>query len=276
MFADNGKKYLWPYFILCTANLLLNMLYIRVRDGVTVDLSWMKHYGIGILYARGTREWMPNCSPLWFLTSLFVALVIYELLDHMDSQDTKIILIAVGAVISYLLARQNCPKLIWNIDSALMAILFIEYGRHIRLRLCNGLGIRQKSKIIFMLALTVLYVICVKCNVETVSFDNNRYGDALFMIGGALAPVSGLLYLSRVFLNRANFFSWIGRHTIFIIGFDYFSGTVAEWILWKINLYDWVSLFALKMVLLIMGIVIWNSLVKVFPKKIQADIKFER
>lgn len=274
MTINNGGKYLRPYFILCTVNLILNMLYIRARDGTAVALNWTKHFVVGILYSRGTREWMPNCSPLWFLTSLFAALFIYELIDYAGNQGLKIILIAAGAVFSYLLAWQDSPKLIWNIDSALMAIPFIEFGHQIRMRLCNGWEMAQRNRTVFMLVLMLLYVICVKYNTETVSFDNNRYGDALFMFCGALAATAGLFYLSIVYLDRANFFSWIGRHTIFVVGFDYFSKFVAEWTLNKVNLYGWFSLFISKMILLIIGVFIWGRIIKIFPKKIERCLRF--
>ena len=37
-------------------------------------------FGI-LLYSRGTTEWLPNCSPIWFLTALFFAEVFF-LLDN--------------------------------------------------------------------------------------------------------------------------------------------------------------------------------------------------
>lgn len=40
------------------------------------------HYIIGICYSRGSVEWMPGCSPLWFLTALFVALLMYLCIDN--------------------------------------------------------------------------------------------------------------------------------------------------------------------------------------------------
>ena len=62
-------KYIIPYFLLCIINLLLVTI---------IDRDFKINYVIGILYSRGTTSWLPNCSPLWFLTCITVALFIFN------------------------------------------------------------------------------------------------------------------------------------------------------------------------------------------------------
>lgn len=64
------QRYIVPYFILCGVNFLIEALIsICFRAGMFP----FNKYLCGILYSYGSTEWMPNCSPLWFLTCLFCA-----------------------------------------------------------------------------------------------------------------------------------------------------------------------------------------------------------
>lgn len=102
-----------PYFVLCFVNLVL-IVVLKSADNLSGSVI-VKNI-IGILYSRGTLEWMPNCTPLWFLTCMFVACVLFGLLLRIKSQYMITITVLVCVAISYLLDLFNAYKLPWNID----------------------------------------------------------------------------------------------------------------------------------------------------------------
>lgn len=89
-FKDTLARYtqrcIVPYFLLCFINLILNTVVsvCGVRESRNI-----LHYIGGIIYSYGSAKWMPNCSPLWFLTALFVALLLYWVLDGIESPTVK-------------------------------------------------------------------------------------------------------------------------------------------------------------------------------------------
>ena len=77
-FCSYFRRYIIPYFILCAINL---MICVPMKLVQGERFSIVRKYLAGILYSRGTVEWMPNCSPLWFLTAIFFSSILFDLLD---------------------------------------------------------------------------------------------------------------------------------------------------------------------------------------------------
>lgn len=257
------RRYIVTYFILCGINLLLYSCMLLVTNK---DIP-IKRYIIGILYSRGTTEWMPNCSPLWFLTGLFCAVVIFECIQKFHKQSVKAVLVIASGIISTLLSYFNIFKLPWNIDTALMAVVFL-YAGHI-LKQTNLLeklkDLTLFSQILIFPIMGVLGMLAIIYNpTDSVSFDGNHYGNCLLMIVGALLICLILFYLCYIVPWGgicAKVLSWYGKHTVFIMGFDYFAGSIARGVLSKLGLEKWPSLFLIKVILLAVLCLIWNFLV---------------
>lgn len=58
-----------------------------------------------------------------------------------------------------------------------------------------------------------------------------------------------------------SFIKFMGKHTVFIMGFDYFAGMIADNILARVGFYNWGTLFICKLIMLAIGIVIWNRII---------------
>ena len=85
------------------------------------------------------------------------------------------------------------------------------------------------------------------------------------MIIGAFSTSFVLFYLCYLIFWSgiiAEVISWFGRHTIFILGFDYLSGTIARMVLERFNYDCWASIFVLKIIILSVGCLIWTVVVK--------------
>lgn len=96
---------------------------------------------LGIFYSRymlmqeGTSwnlAWMPCLnSPTWFLTCLFLALCIYELLNRLSKGKRRAaVVLCMGAGI--LITRTSPILLPWNIENALIFQGLLEFGRFLK------------------------------------------------------------------------------------------------------------------------------------------------
>ena len=246
------RRYIFPYFILCFINLII----VTITEGG----NNFRKYILGIVYSRGSAAWMPNCSPLWFLTCIAVALSIYNLIIHIRNAKVQIILIGLAAAVSYFLNINNAPKLPWNIDTALMATPFIAVGHLIYLKQdeLDEIDIPYFKWITVLLGCLATYF-----NLTTVSFNNNDYGNiALMFIAGILIPI-GIMEFVKQYNPFPKVFGFYGTYTMFIMGFDYFCGAIVQRFT-----SNYVLLFVGKTLILTFGIILWKGI-----KKLMSNFK---
>lgn len=265
----NISRYIVPYFVLCCMNLVL---WIFLCDIFGEKRYAAGRYILGILYSRGTTEWMPNCSPLWFLTAMFIALLLTNAIFKIKNK-ILITLATIGCLTcGILLDYFDAPKLPWNIDTAFVAVVLICFGMWIK-----HTSILEKKQLIPILAIIGLTAIYANPIAE-VNFDNNEYGNPALMLAGALCVSMSLIILCHWIGesdNRINhYISWLGRHTVFIMGFDYFSNTVSQLLCSKIGLGNFVVIFIVKSILLSFGCLVWNRYINFLPEKANKYLRY--
>lgn len=265
----DAKRYIIPYVILCGINLTLEFVLSLIAKN-KYDLD---KYILGILYSRGTTEWMPNCSPLWFLTAILIALSVFDAVQRVQSCWIRFALIGAMGVCSALLSHFNVFKLPWNIDTAMMGTVFVTFGFLMKqyglLQRFNAQSFSTKTLLIILFTF-VGYIAILMNPVESVDFDGNPYGNVILMLIGSIPICFVLFYLSYRTLWKGlitNYLSWLGQHTIFIMGFDYFSGSIARGVLEKVEFDNWASVFVLKAILLTIGCLLWNWAVSKIKNK---------
>ncbi|MBQ3653167.1 MAG: acyltransferase family protein [Synergistaceae bacterium] len=265
-----ARRYIFPYFVLCGINLLIETV-----------IHWLKreyydipHFMLGILYSRGTVEYMPNCSPLWFLTALSSALVIYFWITRIPSRILSLSAVISCSLISLALDKYGCPKLFWNIDTALMGVLFLEVGRTIRESDLTGRfgRLNTTAKEWAILITLFLGASAIHLNYRDVSFDNNRYGSYILMVIGAVSVCSALFCLAHETSSLSlGFLQYLGRHTLFIMSFDYFSNRAANF--FKPDL--WIIILILKLAVILTGLSIWNFLIsRIHNERVRTLLEF--
>lgn len=274
------KAYLRPYFLLCGINLIFQSVILYKKREFYLGI--IGKYIIGILYSRGSSEWLPNCSPLWFMTALFVSLSLYYWINKCGKYTVLYVLIA--GIMSYVLDILNVSKLPWNVDTAMMGIVFIYIGRN--LKMINEIKCESNlSSWIFILLLLIVGRQCIIMNpIGAVSFDNNQYGNLIMMIFGALSICIALFLFCYTYRNKMKnllwrFVEYLGRHTIFIMGFDYLSGTLAAIILTRLNLMHWFLMFIVKIFVLLIGLQGWNLFIDIIQSQFgreEGDIRRSR
>ncbi|MDR6121916.1 acyltransferase [Bacillus sp. SLBN-46] len=226
-------------------------------------LSTLKQL-IGIIYSKGTLEWLPNCSPLWFLTCLFVTENILLFLLKRDMKKQIILAISMASL-GYIISITIPFKLPWNIDTSLTAVLFTYFGYLLnKYNLVQIFYSKKKAQLVLItiLSLFLLYLSNTFNFISYVSFNSNHYGNIFLMYIGAISGSATVFIISR-FLHRSKILNFFGVNTMPIIGFNYAAIWFVGAVFSVLDLrYSWLLGFLSHLVVLIILIL----LIKKIPK----------
>lgn len=211
----------FPYIKIALICFVVFGVFAKFKDfGLSTEyIHQLLKYAFGMLiYSRGTAEWLPNCSPIWFLTALFVA----ELLFFLINKQKRVLLFVVAAgLIGYLCSF--CGKIFpWNIDNALTAIPFLYIG--VLLRRHWGV-LSQGRYLTISLAASTLFLVY---GIKGIDYDGNSISNIWIM--GAEAVVIVFSIMSAVFRiseGGGDLFSlMLGKHTVLLLGYNYTFNTI--------------------------------------------------
>lgn len=95
------KRLIAPYFFMSLICYILFILYpgiIKILFNTEIEYWYFMKPIIRIIYSIGTIEWLPNCSPLWFLTCLFITQIIFfqVLKNTTNYKHLSLITLAIG------------------------------------------------------------------------------------------------------------------------------------------------------------------------------------
>ena len=276
-FYKSVKNYLVPYFTLGSINILFRTCYVVLKGESIIVL---KDYIIGIIYSHPTSEYMPDWSALWFLTGFFCAVVIYKFIGVICKRDIfKNITICVVTLFGYVLSLLDIPQLFWNVDSSLVVLLFLHIGyllkKHDVVNRINRFTL--KNVIVGVVFICISMVTAYYNPVDYVSFGNHVYGDFLLFLTGSIPICLVLIGFIKLFSEKyeIKWFAYLGKHTLFIMGFDFFS----QFLLFRLvellrfdpmffftnQKIGWLLLFIGKMVILSIGLFVWTFVVNKIP-----------
>ena len=169
-------KFTLLFFIVYTVGLNL----IKLIMGKQIDYKGeiLKKI-IGIFYSRGTTEWLPNSSPLWFLTCIFVMNLLFYLILKSKRKNYLILTTVLGVILTItkplkFINESLGESLPWNIDTALIGLPFLFYGYSLK---------EQINKInLFKIGISLFLFIGVFLKTKTIiAYDGNKYGNYLFI-----------------------------------------------------------------------------------------------
>ncbi len=219
-----AKAYLLPYITLSLINLVLQSLWLLYLG--QLDLHIIGKYLMGTLYCYATMEWMPNCSPLWFLCAIFLAKLFLFLFYRLLRGNRVGITCAVAGcgLIAWLLSFSDLPRLPWNILPAMMGGVFLWIG-HLLREDKDFLARGWSRTTILPVVLSLVLSPWIARNVP--GMNENFYDNVLlFFISGF--GFSFLLIFLSVQLRRISFLSnFLGKNTLILMGFNYFARTFA-------------------------------------------------
>lgn len=266
-----AKRMLIPYVIYgiisVTAYDCLKLLIsgIDLRD-VLVDY-------IGVLYSR--HHVFENAAdefalmsgvnaPLWFLTGMFVAWLLFILLYKANSIG-RIIMLSLYLVVSG--AMMYLPILLpWSIDTAFVGAIFIFVGYKIKE---SNIQIHNKPKLAIVVAFFVLiYILLVHFNGFT-NMSIRIYGDKgifslpIFMVIGVMGT---FLYAFICVLCEktiiGKFLGFLGKNTITILGTHMFVFVAVNMVFGILN-FD-ISIYVVGVIQLVASLVSVFIIKKIF------------
>lgn len=229
------KKYLVPYFyfnfiFLIVYTLFLNLIKIIVlkESSLLIMKRDLIKKIIGILYSRGTVEWLPNSSPLWFLTSIFsISIILYYIISingnkQILNKKRLVLIFLCGIFFSYIkpLFRLYNSTLLevlpFNFDTAMIGVIYTILG----IKLKNKKNIKIKKK--WYLVLIIFFIISIYWN-KIISYDGNEYYNlVLTLISGSLGSI--LIFKVGEWIEKNYFFKILeilGKNSLYLMAFDY-------------------------------------------------------
>lgn len=262
------NSYIRPYFILCGVNYLICLIIELFQNGIhSSSISLMGKWLFGILYVYPSVDYMPNCTPLWFLVALFLSSILFYMILKVGKRFIRNTIIVFIAMIDALLSYYISEQLPWCLGAALIGVCCMYFGYCLRDSSRLECGI-----------LVLLPLICIGF---MSAYINGRVGIGANIIGRnpILFWVSALS-LSFVFLSIAirigrnrklKLLNWYGKNTIIFMGFNYFFNLFTQ-IVWNhtpfINQYqyDWYTKSILCVLCISLIILLWNAVNKKYPQ----------
>ena len=207
-----AKKIFPPLFLFCVIDIAFQVLSgnFDVRQSTKSIIS-------SILFINGGAF-----SKYCFLPALFVAeiilFLIFKLSKSLEQRTFAIIIIGIGGdALSYFM-NYHLP---FHFESAVFAVLFIYCGILVK-KIVLGKSVKTKTTI--CIALGVIFVITNIVmlpwyNTTDDFFSMTFRNPILFLITAFSGSICLLLICS--IQDKKNFFTGIGRHTLYIYGFHY-------------------------------------------------------
>lgn len=186
------KAYMIPYFkvaIICflTVGIAKSLIKYGISDAFSDQI--MKYlFGITV-FSRGTVEWLPQCSPIWFLSCLFCAEIIFYWI--MKTKDYVLPLVLFAGLLGYgcSIIGKYFP---WNIDNALSAIPLLYIGIMVK---------KYQSVILSYWLMPIFLTLTVFAFFHPiiVDFDGNHFSNQFLMyLYGTVITLSIFQVISRL------------------------------------------------------------------------------
>ncbi len=167
---------------------------------------------LGILYASGHGDGLPQNAPLWFLPCYFTVIVLAKLVlekVHKEKRYTNLFIAAGFLVIGYVIYRFFNYPYPYCLETALIMLFFFFLGRQLKVLHFGMLHTKIPFALIFLSLGFFFHIFNGK-----ISCMNNSYGEyfIVFIVAAACSSI-GYLALFRRF-NPLGWLAYLGTHTI--------------------------------------------------------------
>lgn len=219
--AKDSKALLQPYFICSLLALSMcwisPMLHPELYPGINTFFDIFKHaiIGIFIMEDKVTNYSFLPYGPLWFLPSLFIARLFFQLVIRICTNKISLILIISG-LLSIVLYYNTMNYNFLSIDSTFMCYPFLILGYFF-----NKISLQDflnKAKYILVLPLGIIfYLLSIKNGL--VNVDGGIYGNHLILF--YINAFVGILFLI-CFIFCCNFkkittMSFLGQNSLIVL-----------------------------------------------------------
>lgn len=210
------KQLIIPYFFFNVATYIFWFFVGRkFGNDASLEIKWFEPI-LGMFYAKGSAPWLIHCIPLWFISCLFVVELIYYVTFK---NFKKWVLFPCFMLIGYIDYLYDPVRLPWNINIALVAIVFYSLGNHLKPYFTasnpkTGFTIR-----LIILSFSVVYVIAVLNG--KIGMHTHNYGNFFLFMIGAISGITGIFLISftlQRFLGEVRLIQFISQNTLTILG----------------------------------------------------------
>lgn len=220
-------SYIKPYFILCGVNLFLCLLEEIIKNGISTETvlligKWL----YGIIYVYPSVDYMPNCTPLWFLVALFFANAIFYYILEIKHRVIQISVVIIIAIVDAVLASLWDYQMPWCFGAILIGVCCMYFG----LCLKNGVLplINFENKPIIIAVLLIIGIASGNMNGRVgIGANNLGQNPVLFWIS-ALTLSFAIMLFAVGFKYKFSLLIWFGRNTILFMGFNYFFNDLPQ------------------------------------------------
>ncbi len=267
------KNYLLPYAAFGLINLILQIFWNVFIYRTSTSIDFVLHNLKGLVLCHADVQHMPNCSPIWFLIALFNASIIFYLLNKYAKRILGYISVFC-IVLSYgvfLLQKFEIIQFFipWCIPESIMAVFFMYFGTVLKKHNVFEKIQSNWKFIILLLLLLSLGIPTAIINGGNVGMNGNNYGNLLLFLPASLTlSFLVILLCSKYNFLQNKFFVWLGKNTMFIIGFNYFMRSLTTEIYYWIPILrnysiHWTVSFVMTVFGCICGILFINCIKKI-------------
>jgi fucose 4-O-acetylase-like acetyltransferase len=260
----SAKDYLIPYYVFAFINLFLVIVWSFVILHSPISLTQIGHYVIGIILCLSDMLHMPNCTPIWFLMSLFFTRILFGLfIKNLPKHSIWIALISIGIGLffSFLFVDRVPLKL----DTIFMAMFFMYVGY----------WFRKLNLLHYPLIISIIGIFGVLLgSFNKVGMNENEYGNVfIFLFSSISVSYSLMLVCKKTIISKVKILSLLGKHSLIIVGFNYFLRDFAVEIYYLVPIVKniritWFPSFMVTLVFAIITVWLWDRFKKcIVPNK---------
>ena len=257
-----AKDYLIPYYLFAFVNLGLLIAWNELLLGNSMPLSQVLHYIGGILYCYSDMMHMPNCTPIWFLMSLFFTSILFRwILQRL--RDRAWIGFTISMLMGFLMSHFTDERIPLKIDTAFMAAFFMYVGFWMRKK--EILNAPLWTSMVGLIGLTF-------GSQNLVGMNENNYGNLLVFLPASLCTIYSIMRICCCrFFCRNTIIQLLGKHSLLIVGFNYFLRDLAVEVYYLIPVVKhytitWQASFLVTLVLSVIMVWLWDLFQKAYRK----------
>jgi len=247
---NNYQRLILPYI----ATSLLLIMFMILRSLIKGQPTNIFNLVASILYSSGVPPTQFSSSiisigALWFLTCLFCATIIFNILIKLTKDYNKYIQFSIITTLSLIgFVIGELVYLPWSLDIALSSQIFIYSGYYLR---SNNI-LNKTLHIMPTIVMSGLLILSV-C-ISTISMNSRLYQNIIVACLGAISGSILLIYISKYiskFLLLNRFFSYLGQQTLVILCFHVLEAHLFPWAYLKLLYGNTFALIICKLILLI-------------------------
>lgn len=264
-----AKNYLVPYFLWCAVCFVLNLPVLYMQSGAAAfPEALLENLGWILTSVRIDGVFLPqNCTPLWFLTSLFVSqLCFYGVLRLRPAMQAAACAAFICA--NHLLQVFAVPVLPWHLDVSLIGTVFMLAG--FCLRRYRILCLVKKRLAVLGTAAFAFLLISFNGRNGHAEMYYRSYGSCLLFLFSAVLMSFCLMWFCRNARKRIleKPLSVLGRYSVVVLGLNYTVNTAAKGML-PLLVNDPGSVYGMilrTVLILVLDLSVFTAVIRIFRK----------